>query len=78
MSQQHGFLHADATTSMADSACGYATLTQAPADAEVVTAEFKLNLLRPAIGEHFVATGKVVSVGPTPHRLRLRGPCPGR
>ena len=38
-------------------------MTQAPADAEVVTAEFKLNLLRPAIGEHFVATGEVVSAG---------------
>jgi uncharacterized protein (TIGR00369 family) len=50
LSQQHGYLHAGATTSILDSACGYAALTKAPADFEVVTAEFKINLLRPAIG----------------------------
>ena len=63
LSQQHGFLHAGAITSIVDSACGYAALTKIPAGSEVVTAEFKLNLLRPAIGEHFVAVGRVVSAG---------------
>ena len=46
-----------------DSACGYAGLTKAPEGCEVVTAEFKINLLRPAIGEHFVAVGKVQNAG---------------
>jgi uncharacterized protein (TIGR00369 family) len=63
LSQQHGYLHASATTSIVDSACGYAALTKAPANTEVVTAEFKINLLRPAIGEHFLAIGRVVNAG---------------
>jgi uncharacterized protein (TIGR00369 family) len=63
LSQQHGFLHAGAITSIVDSACGYAALTKAPADCEVVTAEFKINLLRPALGTHFLAVGKVQNAG---------------
>ena len=51
------------SVSIVDSACGYAALTKAPPGHEVVTAEFKLNLLRPAIGERFVAIGKVVNAG---------------
>ena len=63
LSQQHGYLHAGATTSIVDSACGYAALTKAPPGFEVVTAEFKLNLLRPALGRRFLAVGRVVSSG---------------
>ena len=63
LSQQHGYLHAGAITSIVDSACGYAALTKAPAEHEVVTAEFKINLMRPAIGERFLAIGRVVNSG---------------
>jgi len=56
-------LHAGATTRIVDSACGYAALTKAPSGLEVVTAEFKLNLLRPALGTRFLAVGRVVSSG---------------
>ncbi len=63
LSQQHGYLHAGAITSIVDSACGYAALTKAPPGVEVVTAEFKINLLRPAIGERFLAIGKVQNAG---------------
>ncbi|MFG5778359.1 PaaI family thioesterase [Comamonas sp. J-3] len=63
LSQQHGFLHAGAVSSIVDSAAGYAALTKAPAGHEVVTAEFKINLMRPALGERFVAIGKVVNAG---------------
>ncbi|MEI6028151.1 MAG: PaaI family thioesterase [Betaproteobacteria bacterium] len=63
LSQQLGYLHAGAITSIVDSACGYAALTQAPAGMEVVTAEFKINLMRPGIGEHFLAIGKVQNAG---------------
>lgn len=63
LSQQHGYLHAGAITSIADSACGYAALTTAPPDCEVVTAEFKINLLRPAVGGRFLAVGKVQNAG---------------
>ena len=63
LSQQRGFLHAGATTSIVDSACGYAALTKAPAGFDVVTAEFKLNLMRPAVGQRFLAIGRVVNAG---------------
>ena len=63
LSQQMGFLHAGAITSIVDSACGYAALTQAPAGMEVVTAEFKINLMRPGIGQRFLAIGKVQNAG---------------
>jgi acyl-coenzyme A thioesterase PaaI-like protein len=38
-------------------------LTRAPLECEVVTAEFKINLVRPALGDHFLAVGKVQSSG---------------
>jgi uncharacterized protein (TIGR00369 family) len=63
LSQQHGYLHAGAITSIVDSACGYAALTRAPPECEVATVEFKINLLRPAIGERFLAIGKVQNSG---------------
>lgn len=63
LTQQHGYLHAGAITSIVDSACGYAALTKAPAGCEVVTAEFKINLMRPAIGVRFVAIGQVQNAG---------------
>jgi uncharacterized protein (TIGR00369 family) len=63
LSQQHGYVHAGAITSIADTACGYAALTKAPPECEVVTAEFKINLLRPALGDHFLAIGRVQNAG---------------
>jgi len=64
LSQQHGYAHAGSITSIVDSACGYAALTRAPgAQHEVVTAEFKVNFMRPAIGRRFLAVGKVVNAG---------------
>jgi uncharacterized protein (TIGR00369 family) len=63
LSQQHGYMHAGAVASILDSACGFAALTRALQGFEVVTAEFKINLLRPAVGEHFLAIGKVQSSG---------------
>jgi uncharacterized protein (TIGR00369 family) len=63
ISQQHGYVHAGAITSVVDNACGYAALTKAPPECEVVTAEFKVNFVRPAIGERFLAIGKVQSAG---------------
>src|SRR5690554_3751888 len=63
LSQQHGYVHAGAITSIVDSACGYAALTKAPPECEIVSAEFKINLLRPAIGERFLAIGRVQSAG---------------
>jgi len=50
LTQQDGYLHAGAVTAVLDSACGYAALSVAPADHEVLTVEFKVNLLAPATG----------------------------
>jgi uncharacterized protein (TIGR00369 family) len=63
LTQQHGFVHAAATTALADSACGYAALTRYPAGSEVVTVGFTVNMLEPAVGRRFVGVGRVVRAG---------------
>ena len=65
LAQQHGFLHAGAISAVADSACGFAALSLMSPDAAVMSAEFKLNLIAPAAGERFRATGRVVRAGRT-------------
>lgn len=65
LTQQHGFHHAGVTTTIVDSACGYAALTLMPAGAAVLTVEFKVNLLAPGDGERFVARGRVLKPGRT-------------
>src|SRR5688500_8276067 len=65
LTQQHGFLHAGTIAALADSACGYAALSLMPADAAVLSIEFKVNMLAPAKGESFVARGEVLRAGRT-------------
>jgi uncharacterized protein (TIGR00369 family) len=65
LTQQHGFFHAGITSTIADSAGGYAGFTLFPADSSVLTVEYKMNLLAPADGERLVATGRVVKAGRT-------------
>jgi uncharacterized protein (TIGR00369 family) len=65
ITQQHGFAHAAATTAILDSACGFAALTLMPEGAEVLSVEFKVNLLSPAVGESFRAVGRVTRAGRT-------------
>jgi uncharacterized protein (TIGR00369 family) len=65
LTQQHGYLHAGAVTAVLDSACGYAALTLAPDDKDVLTVEFKQNLLAPAAGEMLVARAHVKRAGKT-------------
>jgi uncharacterized protein (TIGR00369 family) len=65
LTQQNGFLHAGVITSILDSACGYAALSVAPAECEVLSVEFKVNLLALAIGEAFVARAVVKRAGKT-------------
>jgi uncharacterized protein (TIGR00369 family) len=65
LTQQHGYLHAGIITTVVDSACGYAAYSLMPLDASVVSVEFKINLLRPAQGEYFIAIGKVIKAGRT-------------
>jgi uncharacterized protein (TIGR00369 family) len=63
LTQQHGFIHAGALTTLADTACGFAALSLMPEDAAVLTTEFKINLLSPAKGERLIAIGCVVRPG---------------
>ena len=65
LTQQHGFLHAGMVSTALDSACGYAGLTQMPANAAVLTIEFKINLLAPAKGQRFRMEGRVIKAGRT-------------
>ncbi len=61
--QQHGFIHGGILATVLDSACGYAAYSLMPADAEVLSIEFKTNLLSPAKGDIFHAFGDVVKFG---------------
>jgi len=61
--QQHGAGHAGLAFTLGDSAAGYAALTMLPEDNEVMTAEFKINLLAPAMGVRVIASGRVVKPG---------------
>jgi uncharacterized protein (TIGR00369 family) len=61
--QQQGLLHGGVTTSIADVTCGYTALTVMPEEMEVLTVEFKINILRPVLSDRIVATGEVVKAG---------------
>ncbi len=65
VTQQHGFIHAGIVSTALDSACGYAAATLMPADAGVLTIEFKVNLLAPARGPLLRVEGRVTKAGRT-------------
>jgi uncharacterized protein (TIGR00369 family) len=66
LTQQHGYFHAGAVSTIADSAGGYAAFTLFPAGSSVLTVEFKINLVAPAAGGgRRVATGRVRKAGRT-------------
>jgi uncharacterized protein (TIGR00369 family) len=65
LTQQNGYLHAGIVTTIADSACGYAAYTLMPPNSAVLSVEFKVNLLRPAKGEEFLAIAEVLKPGRT-------------
>ncbi len=63
--QHSGALHAGIVTAIVDSACGFAAATTLPAGRSVVSVEFKINLLSPAIGDEMRAIGRVIRAGRT-------------
>ena len=63
LTQQHGFLHAGITSTIADSAGGYAAFSLMPPGSSILSIEYKVNLLAPAKGERFLAVGRVVRAG---------------
>ncbi|MEU8828930.1 PaaI family thioesterase [Streptomyces sp. NPDC048636] len=71
VTQQHGYFHAGATSAIADTAGGYAGYTLFPEDTDVLTVEYKINLLAPAVGDHLEAIGTVLKSGRTLTVCRL-------
>jgi len=65
LTQQHGFLHAGIVTTLVDSACGYAALSLMDTESAVLSVEYKVNLLAPAVGERMRAIGRVIKTGRT-------------
>lgn len=60
--QQHGFVHGGVVSYAADNALTYAG-GSVLGEGGVVTAEFKINYVRPALGEKLVARATVVHAG---------------
>jgi uncharacterized protein (TIGR00369 family) len=63
LTQQHGYLHAGVVAAVVDTACGYAALSLTEPGAEVLSVEFKLNLLAPAVGDSLAARARVLRPG---------------
>lgn len=71
VTQQHAYFHGGATSAIADSAGGYAALTLMDERSEVLTVEYKINLIAPAIGDELEAVGTVLKPGRTLTICRL-------
>ena len=63
--QQRGFLHGGVTTALADTAAGFSAYSLMPEGSAPLTVELKINLMSPAIGDRFVAKGRVLRSGRT-------------
>lgn len=63
LSQQNGFFHAGIISTVVDSAAGYAALSVMPPESDVLSVEYKINLLRPAAGHLLIAKGEVLKPG---------------
>ncbi|MHA2099335.1 MAG: PaaI family thioesterase [Candidatus Kariarchaeaceae archaeon] len=66
ITQQNEFFHAGVISTIADTAGGYAAFSYMAKDSDVLTVEFKINILRPGIGEKLIAKASVVKYGKTP------------
>jgi uncharacterized protein (TIGR00369 family) len=63
VTQQERYFHGAVIGAVGDNAGGYAALSLAPPDREVLTVEYKVNFLAPAFGEKLVARGEVITAG---------------
>lgn len=63
--QHHGFIHGGAVATIGDTAAGCAALTLMTASQNVLTVEFKINLMAPARQPALLARGRVVRPGRT-------------
>jgi uncharacterized protein (TIGR00369 family) len=65
LTQHHGYLHAAVVTALMENACGFAAMTVSPAGTEMLTVEYKVNFLAPAMGQTLIARGTVKKKGKT-------------
>jgi uncharacterized protein (TIGR00369 family) len=65
ITQQQGFVHGAVIAAIVDTACGYASFTLMPASVEVLTVEYKINFIAPAVGDRMIARGRVTKAGRT-------------
>ncbi|HTN67113.1 MAG TPA: PaaI family thioesterase [Burkholderiaceae bacterium] len=63
VSQQHGYFHGGVIGTIADSAGGYAANTLLLPESECLTAEYKINIVAPGIGDTLIARGTVLKAG---------------
>ena len=61
--QQHGLFHGGITTTILDSAGGYAAFSLFKPGDEILTVEYKVNFIAPANGDKLIARGEVVKIG---------------
>lgn len=61
--QQYGFVHGGVLSYLADNALTYAGASAMKT--LVVTSEFKINYVRPAVGEHLLARASTIHAGKT-------------
>jgi uncharacterized protein (TIGR00369 family) len=60
LGQYSNFLHAGLISALLDTACGFAAAAIA---GSVLSSHFSMNCLAPAVGEQFIALGRVVKAG---------------
>jgi uncharacterized protein (TIGR00369 family) len=65
LAQQHGYFHGGIVGTIADTAGGYAAFTLMPADASILSVEYKLNFMAPSNGSRLIARGRVAKPGRT-------------
>lgn len=63
--QHHNFIHAAVQAALADHTAGAAATTLIKKNEAVLTVEYKLNLLRPAVGERLYCKATVLKPGKT-------------
>jgi uncharacterized protein (TIGR00369 family) len=63
VTQHHGYFHAGAIGAVLDTAGGFAASSTQGWTDDVLTVEYKLNFLRPAVGERLRAEASVLRAG---------------
>ncbi len=63
LSQQDGFFNGGVMATLADNGAGLAAYSLAPKGVEVLAAEFKINMLRPAAGDLLIARSYAIKPG---------------